>query len=1175
MSVAADSLRVQLLGPVRAWHGPTELRLGPPRQRALFAVLVFRHDHVVARRELINAVWGDDAPATAEGSVYTYLTGLRKVLEPGRSGRAASTVLPSEGVGYRLRLGADAVDVELFESLSGDAAKALERGAADDAFALADRALAMWQGEPLSGLPGPFAEASRIQLTASRMTLLETRAVAGLRAGRHAELVAELSTLVAQHPLEERLRGLLMTALYRSGRQSDALEQFRLARQVLATELDRQPGPELAQIHQRILVNDPAIAAPRAVPAAPAPPPRPISVPVTTRPRSRAVTFVGRERELSELQDTVSDLIDGKGGVVWLDGEPGIGKTELLTRGLAGLDYAAVQTCWGAGDELAQRFPLRVMLECLQVSADSSDPRRARVAELAWPASAREDVLAGGGSVRTVIEGLVDLTRELCEEGPLTVVVDGMQWVDEASMLVWSRLALLTGELPLLLVGVCRSMASTEALEAMRATVVRMGGVKLTLPALSDVDVGRLLRVMMGATPGPELARLADGAAGNPLYIEELADALKRDGSVEIVSGTADLNAFVNTATPISLGSALEHRLGFLSLASLNVLRRAALLGVDFSVDDLAVVLDQPPAEFLPSIDEAATAGVLVVDGVRVAFRHPLIRQALYDGMAASIRAALRRQAAERLDRAGASVETVARQLSAMPLTQDQWTIDWVCAHGERVADWVPDIGLDLLRGAVEACGVADPRLETLTAGIARVMYWLGESPESEVQSVLATTHDPDLRGEMHWTLACVHYRRGMDRQAVDSLRIAVEDPRASEVWRARCRALLAARQGLGLGEIDAAQTTAWAAIREGERVGDAFAQGYALENLWLFRSIERDHAEGLRMVDEALAVLDRASDADSKLVHLRLSLFDNRVFSLQSLDLLDEAAATLDTAAELVRKHHLPAGLVAATVVNDYWAGHWDSAVEELSALVGARELDMAFRGLRESGPTLLLLYGVGALIAVLRDREAEVQRHLAAADELPLLTSADRESCDFLVVAEAFAAERDGRLDDALIALAPVLDERYSPMMLRHQWMPDAARIALAAGETSLARRALAICEDEARREQTPARAAAAYSRCRGLVRGDVELVLSAAARYREVGRPVELAMTLEDAAALLAADGQAEMAVKAYAEAVRHYEELGAVWAIRRARSRLSARGIEVDDDRKNGVGSRYIG
>ncbi|MER6878400.1 BTAD domain-containing putative transcriptional regulator, partial [Amycolatopsis sp. NPDC000673] len=257
-----EPLRVEVLGPIRAWRGEAEIRLGPTRQRALFAVLAMRHDHVVSRSELVNAVWGHDAPTTAEGSVYTYVSGLRQALEPDRPRRAASTLLLSEGTGYRLRLGMDALDVPGFETFGAAAAAALADGDADRAIEAADRALTLWRGEPLSGLPGPFAAGLRDRLGEARLGLLETRAAADLLAGRHAEIVAELGTLAARNPLHEGLRGLLMTALYRCDRQADALDQFRQFRQVLAAELGAQPGPRIVDIHRRVLANDLPAAAP-------------------------------------------------------------------------------------------------------------------------------------------------------------------------------------------------------------------------------------------------------------------------------------------------------------------------------------------------------------------------------------------------------------------------------------------------------------------------------------------------------------------------------------------------------------------------------------------------------------------------------------------------------------------------------------------------------------------------------------------------------------------------------------------------------------------------------------------------------------------------------------------------------------------------------------------------
>ncbi len=1147
-----NPLRVEVLGPVRAWRGDEEIRLGPTRQRVLFAVLALRHDHLVSRGELINAVWGQGAPATAEGSVYTYVSGLRRALEPNRTSRGANTVLVSEGPGYRLRLGPDALDATEFESLCAKAERALDDGAADPAIRLADQAIALWRGEPLTGLPGPFVASQRDRLAGARLKVLAIRARAGLLVGRHAELVAELGALVAQHPLHEELRGLLMTALYRTDRQADALEQFHRFRQALAAELGTKPGPGITELHQRILANElPPVAPAPVAPMAAPPSPR-----WATRPRPRASVLVGRDTELGVLRDAASALARGSGQVVWLDGEPGIGKSELLTAGLAELDNAKVQLCWGSGDELAQRFPLRVMLECLGVEPGSPDPRRARVAELAQRLSDGRDLLGGGGNALGVVDGLVDLVRELCRDEPLALVVDDMQWVDDASLLVWNRLARLVPELPLLLVGACRPVPRTAKLMALRKTVLSQSGTMLELGRLDDAAIDRLLHATVGVPPGSGLRQLAERAAGNPLYLRELVDALVRDDAVRVVSDSMEVDTRTLASTPMSLSSALTHRLGFLSTATTSVLRQATLLGTEFDLADLAVVLACAPGELLPALDEASLAGVLVVDGNRMAFRHPLVRQALYEGMSPGVLAVLHRQAAQRLSEAGAATDMVARQLAAVPLAVDSWTTGWVAEHGERVANRAPDIGMELLRRAVNGREPGDPRGDHLTAALARVLYWLGESPEQEVRSVLASTRDLDLAGEMRWILGCVFYRRGMERQAVDSLREAVEAD-ISPVWRARCRALLAARERLGLGELDTAEATAWTAVREAESVGDVFAKAYALENLWLFRSVDRDHAEGLRLVDEALRSLRTASDGietEPTLAHLHLSLLDNRVFSLQNLDRLAEADETLRAAEDVVRRHRLPAGLPVSTAVNHYWSGRWDAAMGELSATVDARGLDLAFHGLRESGPMLLLLHGVAALICALRDDGDGVGAHLAAADEIPMLTSADRENCDFLIIAEALAAERDGRPDASLVALAPILDERYSPMMLRHQWLPDAVRIALRLGDTDTAVRALEMCETEAHRERVPARAAAAAARCHGLIHADPEEILAVARHYERIGRPVEMAQALEDAAVLLADAGRAEQARAVADLAINQYEALGANWAVRRTKERV---------------------
>jgi hypothetical protein len=213
----------------------------------------------------------------------------------------------------------------------------------------------------------------------------------------------------------------------------------------------------------------------------------------------------------------------------------------------------------------------------------------------------------------------------------------------------------------------------------------------------------------------------------------------------------------------------------------------------------------------------------------------------------------------------------------------------------------------------------------------------------------------------------------------------------------------------------------------------------------------------------------------------------------------------------------------------------------------------------MREPGAASLLMHGVAALVAVRRGDRAFVAAHLDASEAQFLTSTAERESCDFLLVARALVAEQDGRPRDALDILLPILRPAYAPMMLRHQWLPEVARLALDAGERDVAEEALAVCTDEAAQDTVPARAFAAAARCRALVTGDPDPALAAADHYRSVGRRLEWAATLEDAAVLLARGGRRSPATAAAREAVRVFADLAAKWDISRAERRLSPLGV----------------
>lgn len=194
--------------------------------------------------------------------------------------------------------------------------------------------------------------------------------------------------------------------------------------------------------------------------------------------------------------------------MVWVEGEPGIGKSALVAEALAvagpGWDVG-----WGAADQLT-RLPLRVMQDCLQVRPDSADPRRARAASLLRTRPSDGNAAAKG------IEVLLALADELCAAAPTVLVVDDLQWADEASLAVWDELAAAISQLRLLLVGTCRPAPRRPEVEQVRATVARRGGQLLALGPLAEPDVTALVEAMVGATPGDGLRKLTIQAAGNP-----------------------------------------------------------------------------------------------------------------------------------------------------------------------------------------------------------------------------------------------------------------------------------------------------------------------------------------------------------------------------------------------------------------------------------------------------------------------------------------------------------------------------------------------------------------------------------------------------------------------------------------------------------------------------------
>src|SRR4051812_1238475 len=440
--VAAPRVEFGLLGALEVRVGGRRATIGSRQQRLVLLELLLRPGEAVGSDKIIDDLWGEHPPRTAAKALQVHVSQLRRVLEePGTAGSHAQ-VLVTEPPGYALHLNSDAVDVHRFERLLDEGRAALAAGAADVAADKLRAGLALWRGPPLGDLAfEPFAQPAVARLEELRLDALETRIDADLATGATG-LVGELEALVREYPLRERLRGQLMLALYRAGRQPHALDAYRDARRTLVDELGIEPGPALRRLHAAILAQDDALEAP-------AP-----SVPAQRQPL--ADDFVGRDAELVQIGAGLDRALAGSGSLTVIGGEPGVGKTRLVERVVAAATargaMVVASRCWEAGGA-PPYWPwveaLRAFVDAEGIDAvrrhagrGASDiarilPELAEVTGDLPPAPAPD---AEGVRFR-LFEAVGRFFANAARTRPLVVVIDDLQAADTPSLLLLRFLA--------------------------------------------------------------------------------------------------------------------------------------------------------------------------------------------------------------------------------------------------------------------------------------------------------------------------------------------------------------------------------------------------------------------------------------------------------------------------------------------------------------------------------------------------------------------------------------------------------------------------------------------------------------------------------------------------------------------------------------------------------------
>ncbi len=654
-----DALSFCVLGPieVRRPDGAV-IDVGGPMPRLVLGRLIMAEGRIVPADALLETLWGPEPPERANATLQTYISRLRRAL-----GSEESKALRYEASGYRLDVPADRVDARRFEDLADQGARLLRTGDHLQAARVLREALGLWRGQLLGDADADFVRAAAARLDERRLTAQEDLYDAELRGGGSAAVIADLYDAVAASPLRERLRALLALALYRSGRQADALTVLDQGRRILRDELGLEPSRELRDLQSQILEQDPVLDAPS---GAQMDAPQPATAPVPRadghqrngdatnggsaddRPSDSAGLLIGRAGERRLLASAVDEALGGQGPrYVVIEGEPGIGKTTLAqeavriaeARGAVGLTAATLES--GAAPAYGP------WLQLFRVS----DQRPANLLDAAkrWLDGSAQ-VLAG--TAPSVVAGaLADSVAEtivaLAGDRGLVILLEDLQWADPASLDLLSGLGPRVAHAPVLFVTTVRDLEvdRDDAVVDTLALITRQPGTRrIHLHGLTLAESRELLTRTAGAElPNDVVAAVHARSEGNPFFSTELARMLGEQGQ----SGAAAVRA---TAVPNGVRDVLRRRVSRLPSATAKLLEVAAVLGRQIDLELLAAVAQRPLEDCLDEVEPALLHRLLEVPAEApgaIRFTHALVREALAEGMSSLRRARLHLRAAD------------------------------------------------------------------------------------------------------------------------------------------------------------------------------------------------------------------------------------------------------------------------------------------------------------------------------------------------------------------------------------------------------------------------------------------------------------------------------------------------------------------------------------------------
>jgi DNA-binding SARP family transcriptional activator len=702
-----------VLGPLEVVDDGQPVALGQRQQRVVLAMLVLSANQVVSVDRLVSDLWGDHAPHRPMGALHVYISRLRRVLEPRPRAPGTGQVLVRRAPGYVLQVSSGQLDANHFDLLVSDGRRMLASGDPESASRVLTAALALWRGPLLAEFgEWDFVRPAARRLEELRHFAVEQRLEAELALGHHGPVAADLERLISQDPLRERSWELLALALYRSGRQAEAVRALARARVVLTEGLGLELSLTLRRLEQDILLQAPELT------WRPPGPQRPLST--TASPADAAdmaasddrPRLVGRIEEMACLQAALASAARGRGAIVAVSGEAGIGKTRLVEELARCASIAGVTTAMALGHDgewppppfwhwvqilrrlISQGEPAVVSAALARRARDLA-PVLADVLDVTPVDASAVDVgeAAIDPEVRRVrfYDAVVGFLGQMAQSAPLLLILEDLHWDDAASMELVQLLATQIGPSRFTIVVTHRNagVLAGHPLVNLLSALARLPYAQfLDLRGLSRSEVGEILTDATGREPEPSLvSAVYDKTAGNPFFVTELSRLFRS----ETGSG-GDLPGVI----PHRVRAVIRRRMDGLERVTSEALALASVVGVQFDFGVVANAGDISSDALLQAIESAMGAGLILESPTVVGsyrFSHSIVRDTIYEAISGLRRAHHHARIAE--------------VLAGAPSTEPDHTVALAFHLSEAAPVVGPERGIEQLLRAAELADAA------------------------------------------------------------------------------------------------------------------------------------------------------------------------------------------------------------------------------------------------------------------------------------------------------------------------------------------------------------------------------------------------------------------------------------------------------------------------------------